>query len=233
MDIQRIKDSMSRRGVTVTIGELAYRAANKVTDVRFLCAMSLTPATVFPAFLEESAGMTWGFLDEEDLVRALDQGADADMDRAFIRAALERGDRCYGALDDDGAAGRIAAYGWYSTRPTPVTDGLELRFDPGWAYMYKGYTLPGYRGRRLHGLAMAQAMRAHVEEGKKGLVSYVDSTNEASLRSCRRIGYRDLGLLVAAKLAGRWVTHAAKSCAPYGLALVEASEAPPPVLAAA
>lgn len=233
MDIQRIKDSMSRRGVSVTIRELAYRAANKVTDVRILCAMTLTPATVDPAFLEESAGMTWGFLDEEYLLRALEQGADADMDREFIRSALERGDRCYGALDDDGAAGRIAAYGWYADRPTSVTDGLELRFDPAWAYMYKGYTLPGYRGRRLHGLAMARAMRAHVEAGKKGLVSYVDAANEASLRSCRRMGYRDLGHLVAVRIGGRWITHAASSCAPYGLALAEAGEPSPPVLAAA
>ena len=51
MDIHSIKDSMSRRGVSVTIGELAYRAANKVTDVRILCAMTLTPATVDPSFL--------------------------------------------------------------------------------------------------------------------------------------------------------------------------------------
>jgi len=233
MDIHSIKDSMSRRGVSVTIGELAYRAANKVTDVRILCAMTLTPSSIDPAFLEDAAGMTWGFLDEEYLVRALDQGADADMDREFIRSALAKGDRCYGALDDDGGAGRVAAYGWYSTRPTMVTDGLELRFDEGWAYMYKGYTLPAYRGRRLHGLAMARAMSAYVEEGKKGLVSYVDATNEASLKSCRRMGYQDLGHLAAAKIAGRWVTHAAKSCAPYGLALAETSEPASPILAAA
>lgn len=233
MDIQSIKDSMSRRGVSVTIGELAYRAANKVTDVRVLCAMTLTPATVDPTFLEESAGMTWGFLDERQLERSLGQGADADMDRAFIRSALAKGDRCYGALEGDGDDARIAAYGWYSTRPTMVTDGLELRFDADWAYMYKGYTLPAYRGRRLHGLAMARAMRAYVEEGKKGLVSYVDATNEASLKSCRRMGYRDLGHLVAAKIAGRWVTHAAKSCTPFGLALAETPEGPSPVLAAA
>src|SRR5690606_1757131 len=88
-----------------------------------------------------------------------------------------------------------------------------------WVYMYKGYTLPEYRGRRLHGLGMARAMRAYVEEGKHGLVSYVDVMNEASLKSCRRMGYRELGLLFGTKVAGRWVTHAAKGCEPYGLSL--------------
>lgn len=222
MDIQSIKDSMAKRGVTATIGDLAYRAANKMTDVRVLCGMALTMDTVDPSFLEESAGMTWGFLSEEQLEASLGQGTEKDMDRDFIRQAIAKGDRCYGALDGD----RIAAYGWYSTRPTTVTDGLVLRFDQAWAYMYKGYTLPEYRGRRLHGLAMARAMRAYVEEGKKGLVSYVDASNEASLKSCRRMGYREMGLLLGALVAGRWMTHATGGCAAYGLALEPAAAAP-------
>jgi hypothetical protein len=215
MDIQSIKDSMAKRGVSATIGDLAYRAANKVTDVRVLCGMALTSDTVDPAFLEDEAGMRWGFLTQPQLERSLAEGTDADMDLDFIRSALAKGDRCYGALDGT----RVAAYGWYSTRPTLVTEGLELRFGEGWAYMYKGYTLPEYRGRRLHGLGMARAMRAYEAEGKKGLVSYVDAMNEASLKSCRRMGYRDLGLLLGARVAGRWVTTASRACEPYGLTL--------------
>ncbi len=229
MDIQSIKDSMTKRGVVPTIGDLAYRAANKMTDVRVLCAMALTMDSIDPKFLEESAGMTWGWLTQEQLEASLGQGTEADMDGEFIRQAIAKGDRCYGAID----AGRIAAYGWYSTRPTDVTDGLVLRFADGWAYMYKGYTLPEYRGRRLHGLAMARAMRAYVEEGKKGLVSYVDASNEASLKSCRRMGYRDLGLLFGALVAGRWLTHASSGCDSHGLALESVQPASRPVRAAA
>lgn len=229
MDIQSIKDSMTKRGVVPTFGDLAYRAANKVTDVRVLCGMALTMDTVDPSFLEESAGMTWGFLSQEQIEASLGRGTEEDMDLDFIRQAIAKGDRCYGAIDGD----RIAAYGWYSTRPTAVTDGLVLRFDEQWAYMYKGYTLPEYRGRRLHGLAMARAMRAYVEEGKKGLVSYVDASNEASLKSCRRMGYREMGLLLGALVAGRWVTHATRGCEAYGLALEPVAAAPDAALQAA
>jgi RimJ/RimL family protein N-acetyltransferase len=228
MNIQRIRDSMSRRGVSVTIGELAYRAANRVADARILCALKLTPATLDPTFLEGSAGMTWSFFDEAELERALGQGAEADMDLEFVHAAFAKGDRCYGALDGEGDRARIASYGWYSTLPTIFTDGLVLRFDDDWTYMYKGYTLPAYRGRRLHGRSMARALCVYVDEGKKGFVSLVDTTNEASLRSCRRIGYQDIAHLAAAKFAGRWVTYATPSCIPYGLALVEAREAGSP-----
>lgn len=220
MDIQRITDSMTARGVGPTLWDLAYRAANKVTDVRVLCGMALTMDTIDPSYLDELAGMTWGFLGQEQLEASFGQGIEKNMDLDFVREVLAKGDRCYGACDGD----RVVAYGWYSTRPTPVTDGLVLRFAEGWAYMYKGYTLPEYRGRRLHGLAMARALRAYAAEGKEGLVSYVDVTNEASLRSCRRMGYRDLGLLVGANVAGRWITHASRACTPYGLALESASE---------
>jgi hypothetical protein len=215
MDIQHITDSMGARGVGPTFRDLIYRAANKVTDVRVLSGMALTMDSLDPSYLQELAGMSWGFLGQERLEASFGQGIEQAMTHEFIHDAITKGDRCYGACDGD----RVVAYGWYSTRPTAVTDGLLLRFAEGWAYMYKGYTLPEYRGRRLHGLAMARALRAYAEEGKDGLVSYVDVTNEASLKSCRRMGYRELGLLVGALVGGRWVTHASKACQPYGLAL--------------
>ncbi|MEZ4295220.1 MAG: hypothetical protein R3B70_09615 [Polyangiaceae bacterium] len=216
MNMHRVSDLVRRVGPGAAALDVAYRAANRVTEMQLLKAMSLTMDTVDRRFLEQAGKLSWGFVGEEALLRALGEGAGDDMDAAFVKAALARGDRCFGAADGE----LLASYGWYSTRPTPVTDDLLLRFDGAYAYMYKGYTLPEYRGKRLHGIGMARAMAAHVAEGKRGLVSYVAATNFASLRSCHRLGYRDLGWILAVRVGGRIVTRASRSCQAFGF-LVE------------
>ncbi|MBA3540748.1 MAG: GNAT family acetyltransferase [Deltaproteobacteria bacterium] len=222
LTIDSLVKSVKERGIKTTFGDLAYRAAKKVTDVRVLAAMSLMPEHIDRSFLTAEPDLQWGFLDGETLQRALSHVSDSDMDQTFVRSAIGGGDRCYGALDGD----ILASYGWYATKPTEVTEGLELRFSDQWAYMYKGYTPKAYRGRRLHGIGMARAMMAFVDEGYKGLVSYVDAANEASLKSCARLGYQTFGTLMAAQVRSSWLTHATRGCEPYQIQLAATRSAP-------
>jgi RimJ/RimL family protein N-acetyltransferase len=61
------------------------------------------------------------------------------------------------------------------------------------AYMYKAFTHPDYRGRRLYGVGMALALKALAERGITKLVTTVHTNNFASLSSCRRLGYQRIG----------------------------------------
>src|SRR5699024_6299583 len=109
------------------------------------------------------------------------------LDASFLNEALAKGDRCYAILDGE----RLAAYGWYSRQPTRIDPPeLLLGFDAGYVYMYKGLTRHEYRGQRLHAIGMNRALQHYLEQGAKGLVSYVESTNVDSLKSCFRLGYR-------------------------------------------
>jgi hypothetical protein len=211
MNIQYIKDTADKFGLQATVQDIAYRAANKITSTLILRGMKITMDTLDPSYLEDKEGYDWGFVDREKLLFALTLGADKEMDARFIERALDKGDRCYGALDGD----KLVSFGWYSTRPTAVSDELLLHFDTDYAYMYKGYTLPEYRGKRLHGIGMARALRAYTEEGQKGLVSYVESTNFASLKSCYRMGYQDFGQIFCIKLGESYVIHGTKGCDEY------------------
>jgi ribosomal protein S18 acetylase RimI-like enzyme len=220
MDVVQLRESVDRYGLNATAYDLAYRAASKFADLMILKAIVITMATLDRKYLEDgngkggseaSSSRVWGFLDRETLVRAASAEAAEDMDVAFIDAALSRGDRCYGLVEE----GKVVSYGWYSTRPTEVTDDLELRFDPSYAYMYKGFTLPSHRGQRLHGIGMARALRALTEEGLKGLVSYVRSNNFASLKSCYRMGYKDFGQIVIVRFRGRVRSYATRGCSRY------------------
>ena len=63
---------------------------------------------------------------------------------------------------------------------------------------------------------MAAGLVVCASEGKRGLLGYVDSSNYASLRSCRRLGYRTVGLIVMLKIGSQYVASATSGCRQYG-----------------
>lgn len=207
MNIDYTRDTAKRYGFAAALHDLAYRAANRVTTFDVLEGVTLTMESLDKSYLTSIGDAAWGFLDRERLL-ARTRLQPTDMTEPFVEEALRRGDRCFGILDGE----TLASYGWYSTRPTDIGEGLTLHFDPAFAYMYSGFTLPAYRGKRLHGIGMAGAMAALCGEGKKGLVSYVRSTNFASMRSCERMGYTRFGSLIVVKLGSQHYAYATPGC---------------------
>jgi hypothetical protein len=135
-----------------------------------------------------------------------------ELDVQFLAEAERRGDRCYGMFAGDALAG----YGWYAGQPTPIDAHFVLHFDPAYTYMFKGYTAPDHRGKRLHAVGMCQALRAFGAAGRKGLVSYVRSNNFASLKSTARMGYRQFGDVYLLHAAGRSFSYASPGCRAFG-----------------
>lgn len=139
-----------------------------------------------------------------------------ELTPGFLRAVLKKGDECYAILDGK----TIASYGWYSRRPTSLDNQeLILRFDRNYVYMYKGFTLASYRGQRLHAIGMTRALAEYKAIGFKGLVSYVESNNFDSLRSCFRMGYQYCGHIRVFRVGGRYIVRRQSSVEKYGLAV--------------
>lgn len=114
----------------------------------------------------------------------------------FIDPSLAEGVRngtevCFAAL----ACDRLAAFGCYTIGYVPPEQcaGAALSFPPDVAYMSYGFTHPDFRGFRLHGLIMGLALQQLAKRGITKLVSIVAWTNWASLKSCWRLGYINLG----------------------------------------
>ena len=141
-----------------------------------------------PEFLQLADGYEAGFLDLAAIERYAGRPA-YDMPESFLRRALATGDECFAIRHGD----ELAAYGWYSSSANYFTEELTLHFAPEWVYMYRGFTNPAYRGKRLHAIGMTLALRAFLARGFKGLVSCVEKRNDASLKSCYRMGYRPFG----------------------------------------
>ena len=214
MKLEDLRRDVKNAGVRGAAWNLTYRALNRVTRFMALTMLSVTPETVDASFLSGKAEHEHRFLTTAE-IEALARDPASEMPEEFVEQALPRGDRCFAILD--GAV--VASYGWYSRQETAVTDELSLRFSPQWAYMYKGFTRPAYRGQRLHAVGMARAMMEYSREGCLGLVSYVESNNFNSLKSCYRMGYVKAGTIVALRVGGRYFIRAGSGCAPFGLGL--------------
>jgi hypothetical protein len=212
MNLSAIRQNFENYGVAAGLHDVTKRALGKVVPIRVLRTMKLTVGHVDPSFSELPRGYD-GQLVQAEIMGTWSSDERNELDESFLRAATERGDRCYVITRGTD----LASYGWYSKCPTPMTEDLVFHFDPNWVYMYKGLTLPEYRGQRLHAVGMARSLFAHVESGSAGILSYVESNNFASLRSCYRMGYEDVGTIMAARFPGRTVTARTPGCRTYGL----------------
>jgi hypothetical protein len=117
------------------------------------------------------------------------------LDAAQVQRVREGRDLCFAALAGD----RLAAFGCYMLGPIEPehVSGVAMSFPPDVAYMSYGFTHPDFRGARLHGLIMGLALQELARRGITKLVSIVGWTNQASLKSCYRLGYQNLGNMIA------------------------------------
>jgi hypothetical protein len=209
---RHVVDNAKSFGPSAAIHDLQQRAVNRVVPFQIMRGMTAVLPDINPGLFDPGSFRADFATREELLART---GDEYEMSPSFVRDALSKGDECFALYDGD----RLASFGWYSNQPTLISDGLLLHFDPSWVYMYKGYTHPDYRGKRLHGIGMSLALRAYTERGSRGLISYVKSTNFQSLRSIERMGYRIFGDIYLARVLGRAVTWTTPSCKPYGFRL--------------
>jgi hypothetical protein len=206
-------NSIRKHGVGATTHDLQCRLINSVAQFQILRGMTVRMRDVRDKTLFKAPGFDARFLRMSELwIYAQDPAHQISPE--FLQVAVSRGDRCYALIDLRNGA--LAAYGWYTGTDAPLDEHFTLHFARDWIYMFKGYTMPAYRGQRLHAVGMCRALRAFTEEGRKGLISCVASNNFASLQSVARMGYRIFGDAYLLRAAGRTFAYATNGCRPYG-----------------
>jgi hypothetical protein len=117
------------------------------------------------------------------------------LDAKLADRVREGRDLCFAALAGD----RLAAFGCYMLEANGPehAGGVAMSYPPDVAYLFFGFTHPDFRGARLHGLIMGLALQELAKRGITKLVSLVGWENRASLKSCYRLGYINLGNMIA------------------------------------
>jgi hypothetical protein len=210
MDLSEFKRNIKQFGASKALEDVALRALN--LGVFFKVLKGVKVDTVHPEFLKCDEKYRGMFL-SESMLNEFAERPEYELSRKFLRQALGKGDQCYGFLDGDS----LAAYGWYSNKPTEIDPPeLVLHFNDQFIYMYKGFTHVNYRGQRLHAIGMTRALEAYLARGFKGIVSYVEWNNFASLKSCYRMGYMHFGNIYATRLFNHYFLHSDAGCQRYG-----------------
>ena len=203
--MQKLVQKLQRHGARNFVHTIGMRAINAAMGLKVLRGVHVAKPDA--AFLSCPEGYRAGFLTRSELERfAADPKT--EISPQFLAQASARGDACFALRHGE----TLAAYGWYATGPTPIGREGVLRFDPRYVYMYKGFTDERHRGRRLHALGMTMALAAYLATGYEGIVSYVESTNFDSLKSCLRMGYVVFGSVYLASILGRWLSWASPGC---------------------
>lgn len=212
MDFGHFRNVVARYGLHNGLFHVSYRAGYRIAKMLVARAVHLTMDALDPGYLEGAQEYETRFLAPDEIRRfaAADPKA---LPPGWVEEALVRGDECYGVIDGE----NLAAFGWYANRPTPLDDQLLMHFGNRYYFMHRGFTAPAYRGQRLHGIGMARALRTLHERGCGELVSHVEVNNFASLRSCERMGYVQIGHLAAASVGGHWFVYASRGCRQFGM----------------
>lgn len=200
-----------------------YRAALTLinTVILFKILRCICVECVDPDFLHYPEGLTAGFL-SEPMIRRFAADTENGMSRAFVDEALAKGDECYGILSQDA----LVSYGWYSKQPTRIDPPeLLLKFSEDYIYMYKGYTHVHSRGQRLHGIGMTLALQHYIANGRKGIVSYIEADNFASLNSSLRMGYRIFGSIYIVRALGANLSYATSGCRKFDFRVLRQQDA--------
>jgi len=125
-----------------------------------------------------------------------------DMDPNFVRAALARGDLAFGAFDGD----LLIAYVWRTFTAAPAEDGLWVRVDRPCHYAYKAFTLPSYRGKRIHIAISLLCDKYFMERGYAAEVGFSEISNYPSIAAAKFLGRRRVGFAGYVRCLGRRIS---------------------------
>ena len=140
-------------------------------------------------------------LTEADLLEG-SKDDDLELEPAFIRSALARGDLSWGAFEND----KLVGYTWRSPSIAPFRDGLWIRIGMPLHYVYKSYTRTTHRGKGIHVAITRVADQHMLEIGRPAEVGFIDIANIQSLGAARSLGRLKVGWAGYVKLFGRRFT---------------------------
>lgn len=190
-----IKNTIKRHGFVKAIPYAACRLIQRfaLLDITHLMILDASDSVN----VESQDDIEFRFLSRDEVVAfAADPTNDID---AALAPRIDSGyDYCFAALDD----GRLAGYCWLARHSIEAkhnaacehpASGIAMSYGPEYAFRYKGFTHPDYRGRRIYQRVSHHASIALQQLGIRYILSTAEVVNYGAIKSSYRCGYRYLG----------------------------------------
>jgi GNAT superfamily N-acetyltransferase len=179
----------SRAGTA--FAELMYRITRRLTRIEIGQMLRLDLALNIPQS-QPPLDLEYRFLSADDM-RAAASDTRHELDTSFVPRLESGRDFCFAAFHGT----RLANYSWYAieTIEPEHSFGAGLKLPRDTVYLYKAFTVPDYRGKQIHGAALARAAEHFRRRGATQMIAIVDFANRASMRSHMKLGFRPAGRL--------------------------------------
>ena len=199
---------------------LAYRAAQRTMTCDVTRLMCLDAARALPVTIDDRFSFRFLTADE---VRGHSFDSANHLASSFAERMLRGRDLCYAALE----GGALAGYAWLAlgsieaeqNRGRKPNSGVAVSFGADTAFVYKAFTRPEFRGRRLYSACLVGALGELAPRGICKLLVTADWTNRAALAGCRRAGFRELGSVARFGWPGATFTLTPRGTAALGIQL--------------
>ncbi|MFC1660051.1 hypothetical protein ACFL3S_01115 [Gemmatimonadota bacterium] len=116
-----------------------------------------------------------------------------------LGARFERGERCYGFLNE----GSLAHVAWLSFGYLVLDTGLPVIQDEAAAGLFDGFTMPEHRGRGIFKAVFPKLCEVAWELGWRDVLAAIDPTHQISIRTAERSGFLLEGRATAVRRFGR------------------------------
>ncbi len=176
----RAVDLVRRRGLAHVLWRGARRLSAPLIDV---CAVTCFVHELDREAPRPNGGVLVRLATPADLPLVL-EASDPRRTAAAVERRLERGDRCFLALD---AAGRAVHSRWLSTERAYIPElRMDMALGPGEAYFYDGYTRVDQRGRGVDAAVRCFIFAWLRAAGFARAYSYVLGDNPVGQRAASR-----------------------------------------------
>lgn len=148
-----------------------------------------------------------------DEVREFAQDPRCDLPAETADRIAGGHDFCFAGIVD----GQLACYCWLALHSIEAANnrstdnplsGIAISFPDQFAFRYKGYTHPDFRGQRLYQLMATRAGEAMRHRGIDYVLSSAEVVNFSALKSSYRSGFQYCGRLAVVVIGGkRFVRH--------------------------
>jgi ribosomal protein S18 acetylase RimI-like enzyme len=187
--LQHINETRRHYGLSAAASWASSRFFEKALQIE-VNKMLWLDLTALPPFIDCDPEFSFRFLSTAEIA-SFSHDSGNEIAPEFLQRALSKQNQCLAAFHGE----KLAAYSWYARNSVDGKDhlGVSMSFPTDVVYMYNAFTHPDFRGRRLFNVGVALAAKEFAAQGATKMIASVNSTNFASLRSCKRLGFRELG----------------------------------------
>ncbi len=212
--------SLARRyGVLAAVHFAIYRVVQRLIVLDVQCLMRLD-TNASHSSSDDSNGVV-RLLDEFEL-RNLADDEENDLTAHTIDRLQVSNNFCFGAVVDN----RIAGYAWFSLESVPAdhnrgnhpATGVGLAYPANMAFMYNAFVMKCFRGIGIYPLVIRESAKQLRDlSGVEYVICTAEWTNYAAKSSCRKAGYKPIGLVWQFGYPGRLLTILPRSAQELGI----------------